>query len=508
VDEADRATTLATTSDRAPSHDVHDAEDPLHAPFLWTIAGLVIAALWVRPITSSLWNDELGTWWVIDDGLRQVVRRAEAVQGQSPLYYVVEWAARHLVGRSELGLRVPSLLFAIAAAWVTYLIAKRLADRETARLAVIAFAVWPSIAFAASDARPYALATLVVVTSTWALIRWLDSGRLIPAIAFVLSTAIVPYVHPIFGVVLFPQMIYAAARIRERSTVVRPRDVALAVVGVAVLVSPVAFELIALWRRREISSVPRSTTVSWLVEVLVPPAFVGGAAVAGILFLSRHPMRGDRRPLPRSTIALLVGWLVIPLALLVGLSIAWSIDLLEARYLLCITPAAVLVIAMAARSIEPPRARRIVVLAVVVLSVLDIAGPMKSGDLRGATQLAGSMSDAQTAVLITSGFQESVQESWFSDPGRKGLLTAGTSFYPVPGRITPLPAYLDPGTIDLVRSQVELAIAGSEKAVIVIPTGSAYEPWFDEYMRDHGWTAERTSRVSQFTVVEFVRGSP
>src|SRR5262245_57257449 len=79
-----------------------DVEDRAHARFLWTVAGLAVAVLWIRPIASSLWTDELGTWWVISGTARQAVERAEAVQGQSPLYYLLAWLARHLTGTSEI----------------------------------------------------------------------------------------------------------------------------------------------------------------------------------------------------------------------------------------------------------------------------------------------------------------------------------------------------------------------------------------------------------------------
>ena len=42
----------------SPSGPGPDVDEPLHRAFLWTIAGLVILVLWVRPMFSSLWTDE------------------------------------------------------------------------------------------------------------------------------------------------------------------------------------------------------------------------------------------------------------------------------------------------------------------------------------------------------------------------------------------------------------------------------------------------------------------
>ncbi len=490
-----------------PATEDAEVHDPLHAPFLWTVVGLVMAALWLRPMGSSLWTDELGTWWVISGSGREVVSRAEAVQGQSPVYYLIEWAAKHLVGRSEFGLRLPSLIFSIAAAFIVYRIAKRLVDVETARIAVIAFAVWPAIAFAASDARPYALATLAVVAATWAVIHWLDAGHLRAAALYVVLAAIVSYVHPLFGLVVIPHAIYALARIREGSTSVRPRALVLALVGIALLAIPVALELLALSRRRQDWSVPNAASVSWVVLMLVPPALVGAAVIGGLVALTSERVRTGTRRFPRSTVTLLIGWALIPPAILVGLSVVSSIDLLEARYFLCAAPAGVLLAAIGARAIEPAEGRRIVVLVFVILSILDLASPVKSGDFRAAAASVRSVADDRSVILVRSGFQESLQRSWHTDPARQGLLTAATDFYAVPGRVVPLPANLDPTTVDFVRSQVQRSIATTNHVVVVTLTGSAYGPWFDQYMDDHGWTGDLVSNVNLFTIMEFRRGS-
>src|SRR6266566_984359 len=480
---------LAEGQDNPSSTPGPDVEDRSHSAFLWTVVGLVIAALWIRPIGSSLWTDELGTWWVISGSARQVVQRAEAVQGQSPLYYLIAWIATHVTGRSEMGLRLPSLLYCLVGAYLIYRIAKRLVDVETARIAVIAFALWPSIAFAASDARPYALATLVVIGSAWTLIVWLDSPRAWKAVCYVVLAAIVPYVHPLFGLVLIPEMIYGWARIHEGSTNVKLRSVYIAVTGVTVLTIPVALELAALWRRHDDWLIPNPLTVSWLVQMLAPPAFVGAVVIGGLIAAPKLRIGLGARRLPRSTLILLFGWFVIPAAVLIGLAIVTPIRLVSARYLLCAVPGVVLLAAVAVRILEPPQVRRIIVLVAVILSVLDLASPVKSGDIRGAAELARSVADEHSIVLINAGFEESLQHDWYTDPERRGLLIAATSYYPVPGTVVPLPVNLDETTLDFVRAQVGNSIAEANDVIVIIETGSSYGPWFDEYMARRGWTS-------------------
>jgi Dolichyl-phosphate-mannose-protein mannosyltransferase len=500
----------AVTLDERPAGTVTDAtiDEPFHVPFLWTIAGLAAAVLWIRPLASSLWTDELGTWWVISGSARDTVTRAEAVQGQSPFYYLIAWAARHVVGPSEIGFRLPSLLFCVIAAFLVFRIAKRLVDVETARIAVIAFVVWPPIAFAASDARPYALATLMAVASTWAVIAWLDRARIQWALAYVVLAAGTSVVHPLFGLVVIPQVVYAVVRIRERSTHARPRDVVLSVIGIAVLTIPIGLEVLSLWRRQQDWSIPGNVTVAWMVLILIPPALIGAAIIGGLLAGRSLRLEPSAAAMERSGAVLLLGWFLVPVAVLLLLALVSSIKLLEGRYLLMAAPAAVILAAIAIRSVEPARARRIVLLVFVILSILDLASPVKSGDFRAAADAVRSAADDRSVVLVRSGFQESVQPDWYTDPTRRGLLTAATDYYPVPGTVVPLPANLDPTTLDLARAQVDHAMTTADQIVVVTLSGSPYGPWLDQYMADRGWEGESVGEVNLFTITIFERSAP
>ena len=100
-----------------------------------------------------------------------------------------------------------------------------------------------------------------------------------------------------------------------------------------------------------------------------------------------------------------------------------------------------------------------------------------------------------------------MDQRWFVDPNRQGLLTAATAFYPVPGSVVPLPMALDATTLDFVRTQVGNAIAQTDKVLVVSQSGSSYGPWFDQYMGQRGWTSHEVGGVDLFNVKEFTRGS-
>ena len=180
--------------------------------FYHLLTAWAVLTLWVLPIRSSFWLDETGTYWIIKEGLANLFARAMEWSGESPLYYLVAWLAHFVPGRTEVILRLPSLIAMIAATWLLYKLAARLFDVETAPLVVLVFACSEQVAFAAADARPYALALLLLIASTWMLVCWLDSGRLLHAAVYVSLTVLTIYAHPLFAIALAGHTRYAFAR--------------------------------------------------------------------------------------------------------------------------------------------------------------------------------------------------------------------------------------------------------------------------------------------------------
>jgi hypothetical protein len=478
------------------------ADERFHAAFLITAASLMVLALWVRPILSSLWVDETGTWWVIEGGVRQVIQRADAVQGQSALYYLLMWAWTHAVGHSEFALRIPSLVFSLTSTWIVYLIARRLFDREVGLLALVTYVAWHQVVFEASNARPYAFATFCVVTAAWLLIIWLDRGGPWRGCLFVALAAVGPYAHPLTVLVLAAMFVYAAARIRDGSSVVSLKAAAVAVISVALLCVPVAFEVLSLSGRRDDWNIPSSVTLSLVLTMVIPTAFVAVALVA-LLLVGIVRVRVTARPVPAPTRILLAAWLVIPTAVLFGLALFTPVQLLGTRYFLMIAPAGAIIAAMLIRSLNPPQIRRVLVMILVILSVLDLSAGYKVGDVREAMSLVRARADPRSTTLLAFGFRESLQTSWRDDPDRASLLTAPADYYPVSGDVVALPIGSPTYALQWTKDTVLAAAESSDRILAVAETGSAYEPWLLQFFEDRDFTATIVGSTNTYTVYEF-----
>ena len=79
-----------------------------------------------------------------------------------PLFYMVEWAAGHLFGYSELVMRAPSLLFGAGGVAALYYAIKDIAGEREARLSSLMWAIAPAAINYNQEARGYSLLTLLV----------------------------------------------------------------------------------------------------------------------------------------------------------------------------------------------------------------------------------------------------------------------------------------------------------------------------------------------------------
>jgi 4-amino-4-deoxy-L-arabinose transferase-like glycosyltransferase len=482
------------------------AEDRYHRRFSWALIALVGGLIWLRPITSSLWVDELGTWWVIKDSFGDAVDRAIQYQGQSPVFYAIEWITAR-AGHSEWILRMPSLAAAAFAGFLMYRLGKRLLDAELGRLALLAFVAWPGIAFEASNARPYALALLATVASVTALVRWLDDDRAGLAVVWVVCGALVMYAHYLFPLALVPQLVYALVRIREGSTSVRARSLWLAVGAIALLDVPLIPQILSLAGRRGSLSIPGSVSVPWLTDLLVPAAALGAIVLGGALAWLASSVHIEALRVRRSTVVLALAWTVIPPLMLGAVSLFTPVRFVTLRYTLSAAPGACLLFAGAVRALEPSSARRLVVLVFALLSVLTQTASLKAlEDWRWASGQVASMSDARTAVFMHPGLVESAQLDWFADPERRSYLLSPTSYYSFPEHVLPVPYDISADGERFMQDELDALPPGTDRIVYVTRfPGVPYVTWLDGRLEPEGWTKGRVESRGAMQLVEFVR---
>ncbi len=490
-----------------PASETSEGEERSHVRILELILAVVVLRLWLVPLPSSLWLDELLTWWVIKDGAAHTIGRAFTYQ-QSPLYYLIVWVAQAIGGNSEIVLRLPSLLATAGSAVLLYRLVRHLVGREAARMSVLVFASTAVVAFEASEARPYAIATFALVAATLALVRWLDEGGWRRGVLYIVLAVVVVWMHYLFALALVAHAVYAIVRIRRRQTRLTPAHLVAAAVAIAAGLVPLALQIASLWDRRGTLSIPNQAGIGSLLIVLVPPALAGALFMGVLLARTQGTVSLSLPDAQGSSLLLFVSWLLIPAVALFAISEFTPITLLSPRYFASVTPAVAALAGWGIACIQPASARRFVAGVLALLSVLGFGGALKNGeDWRGAATFERANADAGTIVLLHPGLIESAQLDWFEDPERLSYMTAVTAYYPMTGRITLLPHALDePGVHGYMEDLVTSQLDGADRFLFITRYPDLpYKDWLDGRLLSEGFTSRVLGRFGVISVVEYRR---
>ena len=495
------------TGHRAES--VARADSARSAITAFLLLGIAILGILLRldGIGSSLWLDEFGTLWTVEGAFRDVASRAVAFHGQTPFYYAFAWLAIQPFGESEVALRLPSLIFGLAAWWTIGAGAWLLFGRTAGFSAIVLAAFDPTLIHASADARPYSLALFMLALAVVGFIRsGLTGDRLARAI-WVSAGAATMWAHYVFypfvvGIVLAYLVVPQFQR-RYESRLFR-RDVLIHLALVALTVP----QLIQLATRRDaLDWVSTGYTGDGLILMTLPywiPLLLGALAV-------RMKDESTRIPYRALWTGLLVGTLAY--VALKGL----GTNLLHWRYmqgaivcLLLLASGGVAVLSRLRASVS--LLVTVMLLATLLLLIQRSSGTFTQAGFEGWRQATEALEgeirgDTLVPVLYRSGFIEEDQLPLGAPvPATRAPLRS-------PGRpaphwnIIPLTATWEiPGREAYFNEQVLPRLDASERFHMLVRFGgyaSLMIEWL-ENMRPNTFTTKRRD-FGQVTLVTFER---
>ena len=200
-------------------------------------AVLLIAAL-VRGWhlgAKPLWYDEAYSVFVAGQPWGEIVRLLRLYDTHLPLYHVFLHVWIGLFGKSEVAVRLPSVLASVGAVVLTFLLARRLAGDRVGLLAAALLAVSPFQVTAAQEARMYPFLMLFGLGASYALWLALEEGRRRQWIAYVLLMVLALYTHYFALLLLAAQGVYVLGAHRTKAAV---RGWLLALTAVALAYLP------------------------------------------------------------------------------------------------------------------------------------------------------------------------------------------------------------------------------------------------------------------------------
>jgi mannosyltransferase len=246
----------------------------------------------------------------------------------------IQWAHFTLVkvwseiaGTSEIALRFPSVVGAVASVVLLYLFTRRLFDQWVALVAALLLAVNPLVVSWSQQARAYTILVALVIATTWLLLRAVDRGTAIAWAGYGVLALVLIYWQTFSALVFLPVHAVVAWRYRQAW-------ITWGLVLIAAIPWFIAFA------DREAVDIPTSWIPSpsahLVVEFLRDASGAEGLglllALAGTAYAVRYR-------------SLLVAWAMLPLALSLLISIFEPVFV--ARYLIVSTPGFAILVALA-----------------------------------------------------------------------------------------------------------------------------------------------------------------
>ncbi|WP_161604590.1 glycosyltransferase family 39 protein [Roseiconus nitratireducens] len=465
---------------------------------LTTIFALIYGS---RVLSSGLWLDESITAWVTDGGLSQCVDRAWNFQGQSPLYFIVVWGLRQVLGDSELGLRLLSVVSTVGAVVIFFGIQRELRVGRDAWLGATAFALalWthPDVAL---TARPYAAAVFFAVLATFLLLRMLKTESWVDPLGYTLAVATTISLHYVFATVLgFHLLLFCVTRYGHVTRRLVFRWIGC-LICVAVLCVPLLPHLLLVREkatRYEISLPPRVHDLlyqSFVSDGLMPLAIL----VAGFgLLRPKLNFAAVDQDVVRIGV---VWWIAGPLSIYCVYHLL-GISLNVPRYYLWRLPAIGLLAVAGIQAVYPHRLVAAPTLLLLTFMVPAWQNVDRSG-WREAIQwasLPGRLND-NCRVVVYSGLIESAEPGWLKDDSYRPYFLAPLKHYRVPGSADVLPILI-PSTESFFDAEVDKIVCQRSQLVFYLDRNSPAGERLKQRLSQAGWTVDQ---CQQFRLAEVI----
>jgi hypothetical protein len=468
-------------------------ESRLHL-FLSALLAACIARLWLMPLLSGFWLDEIVTAFIIRHGVSHS-SFAVAPQVAATIYYALPTLSVSLLGTSEIAHRLPSVMAMGIALVLIGRLAARLIHPRAGWFAVFASLGLGGINYEAANARPYALGIGVAAASFFFLIRWLDSARWRDALLLLLSAGLLWRVHLIYWPLYLVFALYTALRLARSETSVSRVQAAAWFAGLAVVLLPVLFDALVILRQAGEHAFAPIPGLRELGNALKFGLIGTCVAIAGLFRAVRRTSvadgPSDRGRRSWSSLTLIgAWWLLSPFCLFLYSRFSGNSVFLD-RYRSVALPGTVLAATVLAAWLMPP-ARWKQAALVLGVGVLVLMGQWQAlwpshdlSDWRGAARQARSLNlPPDTPVVCPSPFLEAKPPAWSPTYPLPGYFYAHLDIYPIPGRPVLFPYASEPGILvhaaesagDSLRATGRFAIYGREIDVRFLRDWFAAQP--------------------------------
>lgn len=150
--------------------------------------GLVLRLI---SLNQSLWLDEATTAFAARMPLGELFNKFLPGDFHPPFYYLLMKFWVSIFGSDEISLRVPSVIFALAAIYLVYLLGRKLFNNRVGYISAFFLATSGLFIYYSQEARMYSLTAFLVTLSFFSFVKILKQGRVGDWIVFSFTIALV-----------------------------------------------------------------------------------------------------------------------------------------------------------------------------------------------------------------------------------------------------------------------------------------------------------------------------
>jgi 4-amino-4-deoxy-L-arabinose transferase-like glycosyltransferase len=401
---------------------------------------------WLNRCDSSLWLDETITYWVVQEGFIDTAYRAFNYQASGVFYYLIVWLFVQLGGGSEIVLRIPSILSCVLLCNVLFRFSCKIFDRTSAFLGVLVLICLDGTFTWAVNARPYALALLLSVSSTYSLYLWTESNERRYKFFYIFFSTLTVYTHVIFSGIFIVHLLYIFYRRRwVKDRVVPPiHEVIVVYLCIAILLFPAACQAKFNADKKDLLSFAGMPTMLSLIKAWVKPYLVlsllTGVLAARLIVKNVNVAPFSIQP---ALLVLLLTWYLVPALGVFLFSVSSTASLFMPRYYLWSLPALSMLMGKLLSHITPVRSKCIIVtlLAGLMFVYGGIRTPFTEDWSSAIAYVRAKTSGLSIPVVVSTGLAESRDTSWIVHPEKKSYLLSPFAVYWLDKSPLLLPAY-------------------------------------------------------------------
>jgi mannosyltransferase len=479
----------------------------------WVILAACIVRLWLMPLTSSFWVDEMVTVFVVrhpgDPSF------APVPQVPASIYYWLPRLTHQLFGETEVSYRFPSVLAMGLALFLIGRIAARLIHPRAAWFAIFACLGLHGINYFAVDARPYGLGICVASLSVWLLIRWLDASKWIDGLAFVVAASLLWRIQLIYWPFYLVFFIYAAVRLARKETEETKAGLwqTAGLFGLLTIsLVPVAINALALFHQASahvISELPGFREFEHATRWSLVIICAAGTWLVARLF--KWPIQRASLLSGSSFVLIAAWWLIQPVALYVFSRVTGD-SVFITRYLSLALPGTALAATAAAAMFIPPDRWTSVSIALGA-GVLLVMGqwttpPWSTQELRhdnsdwrsAAREETRLATTSDMPIIVLSPFVEARPPIWTPDYPLPGFLYSHLSFYPLKGKFYLFPFGFAASDGEAYALHLTADTLSKSPRFVIYGANNFWRNWFAHNPDLKGWR----SRLEMFGDVQLV----